>query len=94
MQLFLNNVPTFQIMLLGRWSSDAFLRYIRRQVQQFSEGLSTKMAAKEFFTIPEVEQIDPNDPRTRNTVSFATAAASGSHIRGARFPTPSVSTWV
>lgn len=31
-QIFLNSVPTFQIMLLGRWSSDAFLKYIRRQV--------------------------------------------------------------
>ena len=29
MQLFLNKVSTYQIMLLGRWSSDAFFRYIR-----------------------------------------------------------------
>ena len=28
--------PVFTIMMIGRWSSDAFLRYIRKQVEQFS----------------------------------------------------------
>jgi hypothetical protein len=28
-------------MLLGRWSSDAFLRYIRLQVQQLSENVAS-----------------------------------------------------
>ena len=94
MQLFLNKIPTFQIMLLGRWSSDAFLKYIRRQVQEFSSGLSTAMVNKEFFTVPEVEDIDDNDPRTRNTASFASTPASGNSVRGARFPHPAVHTWM
>lgn len=93
MQLFLNKVPTYQIMLLGRWSSDAFLKYIRRQVQEFSSGLSETMINKEFFTIPEVEQIDDSDPRTWNNASFATTAASGSTTRGARYPHPAMHTW-
>ena len=62
-QLFLNRIPTYQIMLLGRWSSDAFLRYIRRQVQEISEGLSQSIVKKEFFTIPEVRVVDTHDPR-------------------------------
>ena len=94
MQLFLNKIPTYQIMLLGRWSSDAFLKYIRRQVQEFSSGLSRSMVNKEFFTIPEVETVDNNDPRTRNTASFSTTAASDSNPRGARFPSPAVHTWL
>ena len=94
MQLFLNKIPTYQIMLLGRWSSDAFLKYIRRQVQEFSSGLSRSMIDKEFFTIPEVETVDNNDPRSRNTASFSTSAASGSNPRGTRFPSPAVHTWL
>ena len=84
MQLFLNGIPTYQIMLLGRWCSDAFLKYIRRQIQELSSGLSETMINKEFFTIPEVEQVNTSDPRTRYTASFATTAASGTTTRGAR----------
>jgi hypothetical protein len=53
MAMYLSGVPVFTIMLLGRWSSDAFLRYIRKQVQEFSSGVSSKMIQKEeFFTVP------------------------------------------
>ena len=93
MQLFLNRIPTYQMMLLGRWSTDAFLRYIRRQVQEFSEGLSQSMVKKEFFTIPEVEVVDTHDPRTRNTASFSTASYNDLNILGAPHPNPAVSTW-
>jgi hypothetical protein len=52
MAMYLGGVPVFTIMLLGRWSSDAFLRYIRKQVQECSSGMSQKMIANErFFTI-------------------------------------------
>ena len=33
MTMYLAGVPTFTIMMIGRWSSDAFLRYIRKQVE-------------------------------------------------------------
>jgi hypothetical protein len=38
MAMYLNGIPVYYtIMLLGRWSSDAFLRYIlRKQVTEFS----------------------------------------------------------
>ncbi len=39
-------------MLLGRWSSDAFLRYIRKHVKEFSKRISNKTIRNEnFFTI-------------------------------------------
>ena len=44
MQLFLAGVKDFTIMLMGRWKSLAFLRYIRPQVQQFSKNLSDLMS--------------------------------------------------
>jgi hypothetical protein len=53
MAMFLSGVPVFQIMLLGQWASNAFLRYIRKQVKEFSAGISHRMITKEnFFTIP------------------------------------------
>ena len=94
MQVFLNKYPTFQIMLLGRWSSDAFLKYIRRQVLEFSSGISESMVQKECYTVPEVEYVDPNDPRTRNTASFATASLCGGRAMGVRYPNAAVHTWV
>ena len=60
MAMYLAAVPVFTIMLLGRWSSDAFLRYIRRQVKEFSAGVSSKMVTSDnFFTIPELDKEDP-----------------------------------
>jgi hypothetical protein len=64
MAMYLAHVPVFTIMLLGRWSSDAFLRYIRKQVKEFSRGISSKMIQQEhFFTVPSCNK---DDPRTSN----------------------------
>jgi len=43
MAMFLANTPIFLIMLIGWWSSDAFLKYIRRQVLQSAKGVLSKM---------------------------------------------------
>jgi len=43
MEMYLGEIPVYTIMLIGRWSSDAFLRYIRKQVEQFSRNVSKKM---------------------------------------------------
>jgi hypothetical protein len=43
MAMYLTGVPAFTIMLLGRWASDAFFRYIRKQVKEFSSDISEKM---------------------------------------------------
>jgi hypothetical protein len=52
MAMYLAGVPVFTIMLLGRWSSDAFLRHIQKQVKELSSGVSDKMIShNNFFTI-------------------------------------------
>lgn len=63
MAMFFAGVPVFAIMLLCRWSSDAFLRYIWKQVKGFSSGIGTNMIQnEEFFTIPTASKTDPHEP--------------------------------
>jgi hypothetical protein len=53
--MFLAGTPVYTIMLMGRWSSDAFMQYIRKQVIQLSHSISTKMLTyNEFFMVPDV----------------------------------------
>lgn len=60
MKMFPAGIPVFTIMLLGHWSSDAFLRYIRKQVKEFSARVSQKMILYEdFFTIPMQNNNEP-----------------------------------
>ena len=49
MAMFLAGVATIIIMRVGRWSSEAFLEYIREQVEQFTLGVSKKMLQFENF---------------------------------------------
>ena len=53
MAMYLARVPIYTIMLLGRWSSDAFLRYIRKQVKEFSDGVSSKMLTSKDFLLSQ-----------------------------------------
>jgi hypothetical protein len=67
MAMYLAGVPVYTIMLIGRWSSDAFLRYIRKQVQEFSSGVSQRMVlTPDFFTIPDAAAPGLEDPRAPN----------------------------
>lgn len=81
MSMYLAGVPVFTIMLIGRWSSDAFLRYIRRQVQQFSSGVSRRMIVSEgFFTIPEyADAEDPRAPDCRHNFSARSHIGPDAH---------------
>ena len=93
MALYLARRPITTIMLIGRWCSDAFLLYVRRQVQEFSTGVSADMTQNEhFFTIPDLDfSDDPTDPRTRNQQSFAhTISFNGSSNAPSRAQRPSV----
>ena len=38
------------IMLIGRWKSIAFLKYIRKQIKEFSTNLSSRMLEFEYFS--------------------------------------------
>ena len=49
MAMYLTGVPVFLIMLIGRWSSTAFLKYIQKQVQEFLQGISSKMIEVQSF---------------------------------------------
>ena len=70
MSMYLQGIPVYVIMLLGRWSSDAFLRYIRRNVQEFSKGVSQKMIASPlYFTVPSADLEDPRAPNHRLNLS-------------------------
>jgi len=69
MEMYLAAVPVYTIMLIGRWSSDAFLRYIRKQVEQFSKDVAQKMLThRSFGTIPDMapRTVSSEDPRQRN----------------------------
>jgi len=82
MGMYLASTPVYTIMLLGRWSSDAFMRYIRKQVLDMSHGVSAKMITyEEFYTIPDfVHQAADGDLRTRNNNNLATTSTlNGSH---------------
>ncbi len=67
--MFLGGCPVFLIMMIGRWSSDAFLNYIRKQVEEFNHDVSRKMITSMFhrhipmYTYPTVSHLDP---RQRN----------------------------
>jgi hypothetical protein len=77
MAMYLNGIPVYTIMLLGRWSSDAFLRYIRKQVTEFSKGVARKMIQRPvYFHISHAER---EDPRTHNRQSSAATSGMGHH---------------
>ena len=42
--LYLNGTPAMSIRLMGRWSSDTFLRYIHPQFSHFSQGFAQRMS--------------------------------------------------
>ena len=50
MAMKLSGAEDSTIRLIGRWKSDSFLKYIRRQVLQFSSNISRRMLEQEHFT--------------------------------------------
>ena len=68
MAMYLGECPVYTIMMIGRWSSDAFLRYIRKQVEQFSHNVSSRMLWFEMHRhIPDMApRVSHLDPRQRN----------------------------
>jgi hypothetical protein len=67
MGLFLMNHPVAKIMILGRWSSDAFLDYIRPQVLEWTNQLLSRdmIQNDSFFDAADSRRVIPSDPRTR-----------------------------
>ena len=70
MTLFIQNHSTAKIMILGRWSSDAFLVYIRPQVLEWCANMSESMISLDSFTdLGTSDLAAPSDPRTRKRLS-------------------------
>ena len=59
MALFLAKTSVLKIMILGRWSSAAFLRYIRPQVMEWTAGMSASMILN-----PDFRHVDPTSNNT------------------------------
>ena len=95
MALYFKERAISTVMLLGRWCSDTFLLYIRRQVQEFSAGVSADMVSQDtFFTIPDLDISDDADPRTRNCQSFAsTISLNGPKAAIEHSKRPAVHVW-
>lgn len=70
MSLFLMNHSVHKIMILGRWSSDAFLVYIRPQVLEWTNNMSQDMIHLDsFFDATDPRKTAKADPRTRQRPS-------------------------
>ena len=90
MAMFLGGLPVYLIMLMGRWSSNAFLKYIRKQIEQFSHEVSTKMIENMFHRyIPSIStSTTDRNPRQRNHPNNAETRRNvgGDATRQARLP--------
>jgi len=66
MMMYLAREPVYTIMLVGRWSSDAFLSYIEKQVKEFTRGVSSRMLLLDsFFNVPLAREA-LKDPTTNH----------------------------
>lgn len=59
--LFLSGVDPVDIMLTGRWSSDAFLLYIRPYIVEMAKDLSSRMIQSNSYTLPNSENQTSNN---------------------------------
>ena len=75
MAMYMNKVPVYTIMLMGRWSSDAFLRYIRKQVEEFGSDVSQQMIKKSMYH--QVILASDDDPRNHNPNAFTANMGMG-----------------
>ena len=72
-EIYLVKVYPETVMIMGRWASSAFLRYIRIQVSELSKGISNLMTNNRAFCIvTETEVVyhtpvhDDKDPQKIN----------------------------
>jgi hypothetical protein len=88
MAMYLTGTPIYTIMLIGRWTSDSWLHYIRTQVEDFTKDISTRMSSSEhFFTLPSERRVaDPRD----EMMMAASKDPSKSNEGGSHFGLPAV----
>ena len=73
MAMYLDNVHVYTIMIIGRWSSDTFIRYIHKKVEQFSHNVSSWMIKHQHFYLiptfnPQSHRFNPRIPNNPNNV--------------------------
>ena len=74
--MYLSRTSIIDIMLQGRWSSDAFLLYIRKAVLELSEGISSGIIQYESLTqLPQQSSLPPLN-RTNTSSSFGSSNAT------------------
>jgi len=73
-----NGVPPYLIMLIGRWSSEAFLLYIRKAVEQFEHDVSKIMIKNPTYHHVLIQEKD--DPRRTTTPANNYLANSRSQV--------------
>lgn len=94
MALFMADEHPYRIMTLGRWSSDAFLVYIRPQIQEWTTNLSKSMLKHEVYHTAMTDiplrnnQRDPDDPMIRNDSRSVLGSNSARNSNGS-FPAES-----
>jgi hypothetical protein len=60
--MYLGECPVYTIMLIGRGSSDTFLRYICKQVMEFSHNILQKMLSyQNYWHIPNFNHQIPDN---------------------------------
>ena len=98
MAMYIGECPVYTIMMIGRWSSDAFLRYIRKQFNKFSHNVSRRMIRFQFHR--HIHDLEPAvshlDPRQRNHPGNAETRRNigGNLSRRVRLPAMSLYNWV
>jgi hypothetical protein len=92
MAMFMSGISTIIIQRVGRWSSEAFLEYIRDQIESFTSGVSQKMIEVHHFhhlgapPLPQsklTEEVIPhneNGPDQVPLVSFSVLALEEDNI--------------
>jgi hypothetical protein len=81
MAMYLGGVPVFAIMMIGRWSSDAFMKYIRKQIEQFTFDVSSRMLTMQHFRhVPNQPLGSPNITEFGGSASFMIGNESGEGI--------------
>jgi hypothetical protein len=59
--MYLGGVPVFALMMIGRWSSHVFMKYICKQIEEFTFSVSKKMLTMQHFRhIPNKASNNPN----------------------------------
>ena len=62
MAMYLGGLPVYAIQLIGRWSSNTFMKHPRKHIKEFTLGVSTKMLTVQVFChIPSITSTHPEE---------------------------------